>query len=132
MAEDAVMSGSGPVAPVIGGHKRILVYANGENELAALTSRLDADGHTISGTVVGEVAVDLASASYFEAFMIDRHVPTPEQLKLTTEIGRRNPGILIIRVNGPEAASIQLRQALNERRAALAKTRNEEDSEDEG
>ena len=131
MPEDTAMSGSVPVAPVIEGQRRILVYANRENELAALTSRLNADGHTISGTIVGEVAVDLTSASNFDAFMIDSHVPTPEQLKLTAEIARRNPGILIIRVNGPEAASIQLRQALNERRAALAKTRNEEDSEDE-
>jgi DNA-binding NtrC family response regulator len=104
---------------------RILVYANREEELDALTSRLDADGHSATGTVVDELAIDLASSSDFEALLVDQHVPPRDQLWITGEIARRNPGILIIRANGPEAVVTQLRQAFTERRAEEEKTRGD-------
>lgn len=107
------------------GNHRILVYADREDELAALTSRLDADGHSATGTVVDELAIDLASSSDFEALLVDRHVPPRDQLWITSEISRRNPGILIIRANGPEAIITQLRQAFTERRADEKKTRGD-------
>ena len=96
------------------GLKRILVYADREEGLASLTARLDADGHSTTGTAVDELAIDLAASSEFEAFVIDRLVPPSDQLKLATEISRRNPGILVIRANGPDAVLTQLRQAIAE------------------
>ena len=109
---------------------RVLVYAERDDELAALTSRLDADGHSATGTVVDELAIDLAASSDFEALLVDRHVPHNDQLWLTTEIARRNPGILVIRANGPEAVLIQLRQAFTERRADLEKAQEGERREE--
>lgn len=96
------------------GLKRILVYADREDELESLTARLDADGHSTTGTAVDVLAVDLAASADFEAFVIDGLVPPSDQLKLTTEISRRSPGILVIRANGPDAVLTQLRQALTE------------------
>jgi|GEM_PF-851666 DNA-binding NtrC family response regulator len=106
--------------------KRILVYADREEELEALTSRLDADGHSATGTVVDELAIDLASSSNFEALLVDQHVSPRNQLWITGEIVRRNPGILVIRANGPEAVLTQLRQAFTERQADLEKTQNQQ------
>ena len=94
--------------------KRILVYADREDELASLTARLDADGHSTTGTAVDELAVDLAASSEFEAFVIDGLVPPSDQLRLASEISRRRPGILVIRANGPDAVLTQLRQAITE------------------
>ena len=96
------------------GLRRILVYADREEELASLTARLDADGHSTTGTALDELAVDLAASSEYEAFVIDHLVPPSDQLRLTTEISRRSPGILVIRANGPEAVVTQLRQAITE------------------
>jgi DNA-binding NtrC family response regulator len=103
-------------------HKRILVFADREDELDALTARLDADGHSATGTVVDDLAIDLASSSDFEALLVDQHVSPSSQLWITGEIVRRNPGILVIRANGPEAVLTQLRQAFTERQADLEKT----------
>ena len=57
--------------------------------------------------------------------LVDRNVPPANQLWITSEISRRNPGILIIRANGPEAVITQLRQAFTERRAEEEKTRGD-------
>lgn len=114
----------------MGDTKRILVYADREEELDALTARLDADGHSATGTVVDELAIDLASSSNFEALLVDRHVSPGDQLWITSEIARRNPGILVIRANGPEAILTQLRQAFNERQADLEKAQKQEQAQD--
>ena len=105
---------------------RILVYAEEEDELDALTARLDADGYSATGTVVAELAVDLASASHFDALMIGRRVSTSDRLTLTSELVRRNPGIVVVRANGPEAVITQLRQAFSEHRAGVLKTQGGE------
>jgi DNA-binding NtrC family response regulator len=109
-----------------GDTKRILVFADREEELDALTSRLDAEGHSATGTVVDELAIDLASSSNFEALLVDRHVSPRSQLWITSEIARRNPGILVIRANGPEAVLTQLRQAFTEHQAGLEKMQKQE------
>ena len=99
---------------------RVLVYADLQEDLASLTARLDANGHSTTGTVIDELAIDLAASSEFEAFVIDRHASPARQLRLTTEISRRSPAILVIRANGPEAVLTQLRQAAAERTADLS------------
>lgn len=111
--------------------KRILVFADHEDDLAALTSRLDADGHSATGTIVDELAIDLAASSDFEAFVVDRRVPPGAQLRVTSDIARRNPGILVVRSNGPEAVLTQLRQAITERRAEQAKEQGPEPDSEE-
>lgn len=100
---------------------RVLVYAETAEELAELTSRLDADGHAATGTVEGELAVDLASASDFEALVIDRRTPRADQLRLAADVARRSPQTLVIRANGPEALLTQMRQALAESGAAAGR-----------
>jgi DNA-binding NtrC family response regulator len=110
----------------LGDTKRILVFADRQDELDALTARLDADGHSTTGTIVDELAIDLASSSTFEALLVDRHVSPRNQLWITSEIARRSPGILVIRANGPEAVLTQLRQAFTERQADLEKTQGQQ------
>ena len=94
---------------------RVLVYADGQKELAALAGRLDADGHSTTGTTVDELAIDLASAAEFDALVVDRRATAAQQLRLTAEISRRSPDMLVVRSNGPEAVLTQLRQAAAER-----------------
>ena len=98
---------------------RVLVYAETAEELAELTTRLEADGHSSTGTVEGELALDLASVSTYEALIIDRRTSLADQRRLSAEMAQRNPETLVIRANGPEALLTQVRQALTERGAGI-------------
>ena len=76
-----------------------------------VTTTLEQDGYLVTGTLLDEVAIDLASSSEFDALLIGGGIAQSDRLKLKGDVLRLQPSIKVADARGPESVVTVLRQA---------------------
>ena len=76
---------------------------------------LERDGYIVSGTTNGEIAIDLASTTDFDAMLIGEGLTEAEKSMLSGEVRRQHPSIVVVKTNAPESVLTLLNQQFRRR-----------------
>ena len=94
---------------------RILVVSQQQEVMDRVSTILERDGYIVSGTTNGEIAIDLASTTDFDAMLIGEGMTEAEKSMLSGEVRRQHPSIVVVKTNAPESVLTLLNQQFRRR-----------------
>ncbi len=91
---------------------KILVVGRHQDVMDTVTSTLEGNGYSVTGTLHDDIAVDLATSSEFDALLMGGGMTQKERSQLRGEVLKKLPKIKVVQAEGPESVLTLMKQAL--------------------
>lgn len=91
---------------------RVLLVGREQDVIDTVTSTLEANGYSVTGTLHDDIAIDLAASSEFDAMLSGGGMTQKDWTQLRGEVLKKLPKIKVVQAEGPESVLTLMKQAL--------------------